>query len=71
MCDCFYLGTSNEIKEKTDKRLVYDSPTKYPQLKSVPSLHDMGVAENSEYGLKCNLWDVQQCDTQSCNRNSS
>ena len=31
----------------------------------------MGVAENSEYGFKCNFWDVQQWATQSGNQNSS
>ena len=31
----------------------------------------MGVAENSEYGFKCNFWNVQQWATQSGNPNSS
>ena len=34
-------------------------------LKKVPSLNDMDVAEYSEYGFKCNFWDVRQWVTQS------
>ena len=33
-------------------------------LESVPLLHDMDGAEYSEYGFKCNFWDVRRYATQ-------
>ena len=34
-------------------------------MKSVPSFHDMDVAEYSKNEFKCNFWDVRQWVTQS------
>ena len=49
------------------------SPTSFSQyasenivrLKSLPTLHDMDVEGYSEFGFKCNFWDLRQWATQS------
>ena len=61
-----------ELQMKSKRKLIKVwstySPTSFSQyayenilsLKSVPSLHDMDVAECSKNGFRCNFWDVRQ-----------